>query len=177
MPGVQGVAGFDWDGKRQANELIEMTQTILRHNDAIRESHDVSAQLLLDSIRQLEKQLKMDDQEIALSDAEMKELQRASRAMNAHLTAYKEKLNFTTEALYAKQKAQGDVKSELARTQSAEKGYQARYPSLQPAVQQSKINRPSYKGGAHSTRGGGSRLAAVVALGASTALLLGMPAL
>lgn len=82
LPGPQGLTGppgITFDGKKKADELISSAKDMLRHMDTMSSSHDQASTMLLNQIQNLERDLNMEDQDIAriegdLADDEKKEL-------------------------------------------------------------------------------------------------------
>lgn len=67
QPGPQGRVGprgIAFDGKAEAEKLINVAKELLRQVDTIREAHDATSSLVMDNIRRVEKYLRMDESDI-----------------------------------------------------------------------------------------------------------------
>lgn len=133
-PGNVGPTGVDFDGVALGEMLITRGKEIIRKVDAVSQSGDQAAGLLVDQMRMLEQQLGLDANELRVSDAELANITKREREINGAVANYSAKLDAEYQAIMQMQQAQNETSVEIQKVQLKE----AQFSNPQYAVQFSR---------------------------------------
>eukprot|EP00929_Paragymnodinium_shiwhaense_P043435 TRINITY_DN22334_c0_g3_i1.p1 TRINITY_DN22334_c0_g3~~TRINITY_DN22334_c0_g3_i1.p1 ORF type:complete len:460 (+),score=140.11 TRINITY_DN22334_c0_g3_i1:100-1479(+) len=111
--GIPGPPGPDWDAAKQARQLIDLTQELLRRVDQIREDHDYQSTMMLEGIDHIGKELEMDDKQIRTFDKQLFDIVKTEENQADLLEDAKARGAEIDKELEEKKKATASIQEEL----------------------------------------------------------------
>lgn len=111
--GLPGPPGPDWDAAKQAQQLIDLTQELLRRVDQIREDHDYQSTMMLEGIDHIGKELEMDDKQVRTFDKQLYDIVKAEESEAELLEDAKVRGSEIAKTLEVKKKQEQSIQEEL----------------------------------------------------------------
>eukprot|EP00927_Polykrikos_kofoidii_P084566 TRINITY_DN8944_c0_g1_i1.p1 TRINITY_DN8944_c0_g1~~TRINITY_DN8944_c0_g1_i1.p1 ORF type:complete len:502 (-),score=88.62 TRINITY_DN8944_c0_g1_i1:156-1661(-) len=130
--GVMGPPGIDWDSKKQAAEMLQITQGLAHRADSIREAHDYQSTVMLESLDHIARELDKDHERMHLTAAELMKFVKLSEKQYNFILDQKARLQQLARETEEKRKDEEALQEELGQTDFSGKNGAARGMALPP---------------------------------------------
>lgn len=119
--GPSGMLGIPWDGEKQGEEMIAFAHEILHKVDTLNQQKDEAAAMLIDEMRELDKQLGLEDHDNWMTQDELQQINGLSKDMDVNLANWEQHLEHSKEVLLQKAEQQKALQGEIDETKAMQR--------------------------------------------------------
>eukprot|EP00930_Biecheleria_cincta_P047556 TRINITY_DN3298_c0_g1_i2.p1 TRINITY_DN3298_c0_g1~~TRINITY_DN3298_c0_g1_i2.p1 ORF type:complete len:392 (-),score=81.67 TRINITY_DN3298_c0_g1_i2:113-1186(-) len=120
-PGPAGMPGIPWDAEKHGEEMIAFAHEILHKVDTLNQQKDEAAAMLIDEMRELDKQLGLEDHDNWMTEEELKMINTVASNMEVSLENWEKHLEHSKAMLLQKAAQQTALEMEINETQKMQK--------------------------------------------------------
>lgn len=121
--GPRGPAGPDYDGEKKGDEMIDMAKDLLRKVDTLNQQSDEAAAMLVDEMKELERQLGLEEKENWITEDELRQIGELATDMTKQLNSYSGHLEHVRHGLAMKAHSQQAAMQELEQTRARQEAF------------------------------------------------------
>eukprot|EP00439_Symbiodinium_sp_Y106_P068981 s2061_g11.t2 len=121
--GPRGPPGPDYDGEKKGDEMIDMAKDLLRKVDTLNQQSDEAAAMLVDEMKELEKQLGLEEKENWITEDELRQIGELATDMTKQLNSYSGHLEHARHGLAMKAHSQQAAMQELEQTRARQEAF------------------------------------------------------
>ncbi|CAE7206413.1 Col6a4 [Symbiodinium pilosum] len=122
-PGPRGPAGPAYDGEKKGDEMIDMAKDLLRKVDTLNQQSDEAAAMLVEEMKELERQLGLEEKENFITEDELRQIGELASDMTKQLNSYAGHLEHARHGLAMKAHSQQAAMQELEQTRVRQEAF------------------------------------------------------
>lgn len=121
--GPRGPAGPDFDSDKLGDEMIDKAKDLLRQVDTLNQQSDEAAAMLVEEMKEIEKQLGLEDKENWITAEELQQINGLAEDMSKQLHSYSGHLDHARHGLAEKTQNQEAAMHELLETRQRQQAW------------------------------------------------------